>query len=83
MSPSKGPINREPPKAATALVLSGRTAHLPVVSHQVPFYYLRFLVLRQFPEYLSKVLAQHSEYSLLALLQYKYYVVLTVTSRVA
>ena len=49
----------------------------------MPFYYLRFLVLRQLPKYLSKMLAQHSEYSLLVLLLDKYYVALTVPSRVA
>lgn len=57
-------------------------ADVDVVSHQGPFYYLCLLVLRQFPEYFSKVLTQLSEYPLLAFLRYKYYVVFTVPSRV-
>ena len=43
------------------------------VSHHEPFFCLRFIVLHQLPEYLSKVLAQHSDYSLFALLRHRYY----------
>lgn len=57
-----------------------RYADAHVDSHQTPFYYLSFLVLRQLPEYFSKVLTQHSEYPLLPFLRYKY-VILTVPSR--
>jgi hypothetical protein len=42
-----------------------------VIEHQMPFHHLRLLVLREFPEDLSQVPAQHPEDLLLAPLRDK------------
>jgi len=55
--------------------------HVHVIRHQVPFYYFRFFVLRQFPEYLSQVPSQTSKDRFLPSLRDKYHMVFAIPPR--